>query len=256
MTDPQHANIQCRDVNVFYGDNRALRDICMTIQARAVTAFIGPSGCGKSTFLRCFNRMNDLIDVARVTGQIDIDGQDVNAAETDVVALRQRVGMVFQKPNPFPKSIFENVAYGPRIHGLCRNKTELADRVEQALTRAGLWKEVSDRLREPGLGLSGGQQQRLCIARAIATQPEVLLMDEPCSALDPIATTIIEDLIGELAQTYTIVIVTHSMAQAQRVSGETAFFYKGDLVEMAPTQDLFSDPKEKHTQEYLSGSFG
>ena len=228
----------------------------MTVKAQAVTAFIGPSGCGKSTYLRCFNRMNDLIDNAQVTGTIEIDGENINSTETDVVDLRQRVGMVFQKPNPFPKSIFENVAYGPRIHGLCRNKTELNDRVEEALTRAGLWKEVSDRLREPGLGLSGGQQQRLCIARAIATEPEVLLMDEPCSALDPIATTIIEDLIGDLAKRYTIIIVTHSMAQAQRVSGETAFFYKGDLIEMAPTPDLFNSPQEKHTQDYLSGSFG
>jgi len=252
----QHADIQCNDVNVFYGESHALKAVNMRLKARAVTAFIGPSGCGKSTFLRCFNRMNDLIDIARVTGQIIIDGQDVNSAETDVVELRQRVGMVFQKPNPFPKSIYENVAYGPRIHGLCRNKTELNDRVEAALTRAGLWKEVSDRLREPGLGLSGGQQQRLCIARAIATEPEVLLMDEPCSALDPIATTIIEDLIGELAQRYTIIMVTHSMAQAQRVSTDTAFFYKGDLVEMAPTADLFGNPQQKHTQDYLSGSFG
>lgn len=252
----QTAEIHCRDVNVYYGDNHALKDISMTLKARAVTSFIGPSGCGKSTFLRCFNRMNDLIDVARVTGEIEIDGENICAPSTDVVDLRQRVGMVFQKPNPFPKSIFENVAYGPRIHGLCRNKTELQDRVEESLTRAGLWKEVSDRLREPGLGLSGGQQQRLCIARAIATEPEVLLMDEPCSALDPIATTIIEDLIGELAQSYTIIIVTHSMAQAQRVSADTAFFYKGDLIEMAPTPDLFGNPQERFTQDYLSGSFG
>ena len=258
MTETAHipANIECQDVNVYYGDNRALNDISMTIKARAVTAFIGPSGCGKSTFLRCFNRMNDLIDIARVTGRIEIDGEDICAPDTDVVDLRQRVGMVFQKPNPFPKSIFENVAYGPRIHGLCRNKTELNDRVEESLTRAGLWKEVSDRLREPGLGLSGGQQQRLCIARAIATEPEVLLMDEPCSALDPIATTIIEELIGELAQSYTIIIVTHSMAQAQRVSGETAFFYKGDLVEMASTPDLFDNPQQQYTKDYLGGSFG
>ena len=248
--------IQCRKVSVSYGGAPALRDVSMAIKARAVTAFIGPSGCGKSTFLRCFNRMNDLIETAQVTGQIDLDGQDVNSPETDVVALRQRVGMVFQKPNPFPKSIFENVAYGPRIHGLCRNRTELHDRVEQALTRAGLWAEVADRLRDPGLGLSGGQQQRLCIARAIATEPEVLLMDEPCSALDPIATATIEALIGDLAQTYTLIIVTHSMAQAQRVSADTAFFYKGDLVEMAPTKTLFASPQEQETQAYLSGSFG
>ncbi len=252
----QTTDIQCRDVSVFYGSNKALKDITMTLKAQAVTAFIGPSGCGKSTFLRCFNRMNDLIDVARVTGEIEIDGEDINSADTDVVDLRQRVGMVFQKPNPFPKSIYENVAYGPRIHGLCRNRTELNDRVEEALTRAGLWKEVADRLREPGLGLSGGQQQRLCIARAIATEPEVLLMDEPCSALDPIATTIIEELIGDLAKRFTIIMVTHSMAQAQRVSSDTAFFYKGDLVEMAPTANLFGNPQEKHTQDYLSGSFG
>ena len=249
-------NIQCRGVNVFYGENNALRNVNMTIKDRSVTAFIGPSGCGKSTLLRCFNRMNDLIDIATVTGEIIIDGQNLNSPETDIVELRQRVGMVFQKPNPFPKSIFENVAYGPRIHGLCRNKNELHDRVEQALVRAGLWKEVSDRLREPGLGLSGGQQQRLCIARAIATEPEVLLMDEPCSALDPIATTIIEELIGELAERYTIIIVTHSMAQAQRVSEDTAFFYKGDLIEIAPTKDLFSNPKQTYTKQYLSGSFG
>ena len=252
----QTTDIQCHDVSVFYGNNKALKDITMTLKAQAVTAFIGPSGCGKSTFLRCFNRMNDLIDVARVTGEIEIDGEDINSADTDVVDLRQRVGMVFQKPNPFPKSIYENVAYGPRIHGLCRNRTELNDRVEEALTRAGLWKEVADRLREPGLGLSGGQQQRLCIARAIATEPEVLLMDEPCSALDPIATTIIEELIGDLAKRFTIIMVTHSMAQAQRVSSDTAFFYKGDLVEMAPTANLFGNPQEKHTQDYLSGSFG
>ncbi len=252
-----HPNpIQCRKVSVSYGGAPALRDVSMEIKARAVTAFIGPSGCGKSTFLRCFNRMNDLIETALVTGQIDLDGQDVNSPETDVVALRQRVGMVFQKPNPFPKSIFENVAYGPRIHGLCRNRTELQDRVERALTRAGLWTEVADRLRDPGLGLSGGQQQRLCIARAIATEPEVLLMDEPCSALDPIATTTIEALIGDLARNYTLIIVTHSMAQAQRVSAETAFFYKGDLIEMAPTKTLFASPHEQQTKAYLSGSFG
>ena len=249
-------DIKCDKVNVLYGDNHALKDIDMTIKARAVTAFIGPSGCGKSTFLRCFNRMNDLIDNARVTGDIIIDGENVNAADTDVVDLRQRVGMVFQKPNPFPKSIYENVAYGPRIHGLARNRTELNDRVEQALRRAGLWDEVADRLKEPGLGLSGGQQQRLCIARAIATEPEVLLMDEPCSALDPIATTTIEALIEELAEKYTIIIVTHSMAQAQRVSSDTAFFYKGDLVEMAPTQQLFEAPKQANTKAYLGGSFG
>ena len=256
MTDKPPSDIQCRSVTVFYGEARALRNISMEIKARAVTAFIGPSGCGKSTFLRCFNRMNDLIDSARVTGSIVIDGEDVNAASTDVVDLRQRVGMVFQKPNPFPKSIYENVAYGPRIHGLCRNRTELNDRVEEALVRAGLWDEVADRLRDPGLGLSGGQQQRLCIARAIATEPEVLLMDEPCSALDPIATTIIENLIGELARRFTIIIVTHSMAQAQRISGDTAFFYKGDLIEMAPTAELFANPQDPHTQRYLGGRFG
>lgn len=256
MPNPQKTTIICRNVSVDYGDNRALNNISMELKAKAVTAFIGPSGCGKSTFLRCFNRMNDLIDTAQVSGEIEIDGQNINAADTDVVDLRQRVGMVFQKPNPFPKSIYENVAYGPRIHGLCSNRKALDDRVEQALTRAGLWKEVADRLHTPGLGLSGGQQQRLCIARAIATEPEVLLMDEPCSALDPIATQIIEDLIGELALRYTIIIVTHSMAQAQRVSGETAFFYKGDLVEMAPTSDLFTAPQAQHTKEYLSGSFG
>ena len=252
----QATDIKCQDVTVFYGDSAALNDISMTIKARAVTAFIGPSGCGKSSFLRCFNRMNDLIDIASVTGRIEIDGEDINAPETDVVDLRQRVGMVFQKPNPFPKSIYENVAYGPRIHGLARNKGELNDLVEQALTRAGLWKEVSDRLKEPGLGLSGGQQQRLCIARAIATQPEVLLMDEPCSALDPIATNIIEDLIQELAEKFTIIMVTHSMAQAQRISQDTAFFYKGDLVEMGTTTQIFESPQHADTKAYLGGSFG
>ena len=248
--------IKCQNVSVLYDGKPALHDISTQIRAHAVTAFIGPSGCGKSTFLRCFNRMNDMIETAHVTGSIEIDGQNINDPETDVVELRQRVGMVFQKPNPFPKSIFENVAYGPRIHGLCRNRNELRDRVEQALTHAGLWSEVADRLNQPGLGLSGGQQQRLCIARAIATEPDVLLMDEPCSALDPIATTTIETLIGDLAQNYTLIIVTHSMAQAQRVSTDTAFFYKGALVEMAPTKSLFANPQQPETQAYLSGSFG
>ena len=248
--------IACRDINVFYGDKQALFDVNIDIQDRSVTAFIGPSGCGKSTFLRCINRMNDTIPGARVTGRIEIDGQDVNDRDVDPVVLRSRVGMVFQKPNPFPKSIFENVAYGPRIHGLASNKADLEGLVETALKKAGLWKEVADRLHQPGTGLSGGQQQRLVIARAIAVQPRVILMDEPCSALDPIATARIEELIDELRRQYCIVIVTHSMAQAARVSQRTAFFHLGTLVEEGSTEEVFTNPRESRTQDYITGRFG
>jgi phosphate transport system ATP-binding protein len=248
--------VRANDVSVFYAEKQALYAVSVDIPKNQVTAFIGPSGCGKSTFLRCINRMNDTIPIARVEGAIDIDGTDINDPRIDVVELRARVGMVFQKPNPFPKSIFENVAYGPRIHGMTRSKAELEGIVASALKRAGLWNEVKDRLHEPGTGLSGGQQQRLCIARAIATRPEVLLMDEPCSALDPIATAIIEELIDELRQNFTIVIVTHSMQQAARVSQQTAFFHLGKLIEHGATEQIFSNPREKQTEDYISGKFG
>jgi phosphate transport system ATP-binding protein len=245
-----------RDVNVFYADKQALKSVSVNIGSRSVTAFIGPSGCGKSTFLRCFNRMNDTIEGARVEGTILIDGRSIYDPDLDVVELRARVGMVFQKPNPFPKSIFENVAYGPRIHGLSRSKGELAEIVETSLLKAGLWDEVKDRLLEPGTGLSGGQQQRLCIARAIAVSPEIILMDEPCSALDPIATARIEELISELRANYTIIIVTHSMQQAARVSQRTAFFHLGVLVEEGPTETIFTNPTDKRTLDYITGRFG
>ena len=248
--------IAARDVSVFYGDKQALFDVSMDIADKTVTALIGPSGCGKSTFLRTMNRMNDTISGARVTGRIEIDGEDVNARSVDPVLLRARVGMVFQKPNPFPKTIFENVAYGPRIHGLADGKAELEGIVEASLKRAGLWDEVADRLHSPGTGLSGGQQQRLVIARAIAVEPEVILMDEPCSALDPIATAKIEELIDELRERYCIVIVTHSMAQAARVSQRTAFFHLGRLVEMGDTEDIFTNPRERRTLDYITGRFG
>ncbi|MCA3720793.1 phosphate ABC transporter ATP-binding protein PstB [Phenylobacterium sp.] len=248
--------ITAKGVNVFYGDKQALFDIDLDVPDRAVTALIGPSGCGKSTFLRCINRMNDTIPGARVQGRILLDGEDVNDRDLDPVLLRARVGMVFQKPNPFPKSIFENVAYGPRIHGLATSRSELEGVVEQALKRAGLWKEVADRLDQPGTGLSGGQQQRLVIARAIAINPEVILMDEPCSALDPIATARIEELIDELRAQYCIIIVTHSMAQAARVSQRTAFFHLGRLVEAGPTSDIFTRPGDSRTQDYITGRFG
>jgi len=248
--------IAARDVAVFYGEKQALFGVGLDIPEHEVTALIGPSGCGKSTFLRAINRMNDTIPGARVTGSIRLDGSDVYGRDVDVVELRARVGMVFQKPNPFPKSIFENVAYGPRIHGLTRNRAELEALVETSLRRAGLWNEVRDRLREPGTGLSGGQQQRLCIARAIATRPEVLLMDEPASALDPIATAVIEELIDELRANYTIVIVTHSMQQAARVSQRTAFFHLGRLIEEGATADIFSNPREKQTEDYITGKIG
>ncbi|MGJ3262036.1 MAG: phosphate ABC transporter ATP-binding protein PstB [Salinarimonas sp.] len=250
------SKVDARSVNVFYGAKQAIYDLTIGIPEKAVTAFIGPSGCGKSTFLRCLNRMNDTIDGARVDGKITIDEKDIYDPDLDVVTLRARVGMVFQKPNPFPKSIFENVAYGPRIHGLAKSKDELAEIVEAALRKAGLWEEVKDRLAETGTGLSGGQQQRLCIARAIAVSPEVILMDEPCSALDPIATARIEELIDELRQNYTIVIVTHSMQQAARVSQKTCFFHLGYLVEEGPTDQIFTNPRDKRTQDYITGRFG
>ncbi len=254
--EPDAAKVSARDVAVFYGTKQALFGVNLDIPANRVTALIGPSGCGKSTFLRCINRMNDTIPICRVTGSVLVDGDDVYAPDVDVVELRARVGMVFQKPNPFPKSIFENVAYGPRIHGLTRSRAELEALVETSLQRAGLWNEVKDRLREPGTSLSGGQQQRLCIARAIATRPEVLLMDEPASALDPIATAVIEALIDELRAAYTIVIVTHSMQQAARVSQRTAFFHLGRLIEQGATADIFSNPREKQTEDYITGKIG
>lgn len=243
-------------VSVFYGAKQALFDVDLQIEANRVTSLIGPSGCGKSTFLRTLNRMNDTIDNCRVAGRIMLDGEDIYDKSIDVVELRARVGMVFQKPNPFPKSIYENVAYGPKIHGLARDKTDLDEIVVSSIRRAGLWEEVKDRLNEPGTGLSGGQQQRLCIARAIATKPEVLLMDEPCSALDPIATAIIEELIDELRENFTIVIVTHSMQQAARVSQKTAFFHLGKLIEEGQTEDIFTNPVNKKTQDYITGRIG
>ncbi|MGB8528008.1 MAG: phosphate ABC transporter ATP-binding protein PstB [Rhodoplanes sp.] len=251
-----HPKVVARDVNVFYGDKQALKDVNLDIPENAVTALIGPSGCGKTTFLRCINRMNDTIPTARVTGRLAIDGRDVNDPEIDVVQLRARIGMVFQKPNPFPKSIFENVAYGPRIHGLARNKADLEEIVLTSLKRAGLYDEVKDRLVESGTALSGGQQQRLCIARAIAVSPDIILMDEPCSALDPISTAKIEELMDELRTNFTIVIVTHSMQQAARVSQRAAFFHLGILVEEGVTGDIFTAPKERRTQDYITGRFG
>ncbi len=245
-----------RDIDVFYGEKQALNGVGIDIHDDKVTAFIGPSGCGKSTFLRCLNRMNDTIVGARVTGDITLDGDDVYSPAMDVVQLRARVGMVFQKPNPFPKSIFENVAYGPRIHGLASGKAEIETIVETALKKAGLWDEVKDRLQESGTALSGGQQQRLCIARAIAVDPEVILMDEPCSALDPIATARIEELIHELRGRYAIAIVTHNMQQAARVSQRTAFFHLGELIEYGRTKDIFTNPREQRTQDYITGRYG
>jgi len=248
--------IDCRNIKVFYGEAQAIHDVSMTFPDRAVTALIGPSGCGKSTFLRCLNRMNDTIENCRVEGEILMDGENINDADVDPVLLRSRVGMVFQKPNPFPKSIYDNIAYGPRIHGLANGREDLDAIVEKSLRRAGLWDEVKDRLAAPGTGLSGGQQQRLCIARAIAVQPEVILMDEPCSALDPIATARIEELIDELRNRYCIVIVTHSMQQAARVSQRTAFFHLGNLVELGDTNQIFTNPREKRTEDYITGRFG
>ena len=260
--DSKHASaavgaikVAAKDVDVFYGEKQALYDVSLDIADKAVTALIGPSGCGKSTFLRCINRMNDTIPGCKIIGRIELDGEDINDKTLDPVLLRARVGMVFQKPNPFPKTIFENVAYGLRIHGLA-NKTEMADIVEASLKRAGLWSEVADRLHTGGSSLSGGQQQRLVIARAIAVSPEVILMDEPCSALDPIATARIEELIDELRTQYCIVIVTHSMAQAARVSQKTAFFHLGRLVEAGRTDEMFTNPRDTRTQDYITGRFG
>jgi phosphate transport system ATP-binding protein len=253
---PKAAKVTARDVNVYYGQKQALKHVDLDIGANEVTALIGPSGCGKSTFLRCLNRMNDIIDGCRFEGDIVLDGDDIYGRNIDVVQLRARVGMVFQKPNPFPKSIYDNVAYGPRIHGLASTRDEVEQMVMTSLERAGLLKEVKDRLHEPGTGLSGGQQQRLCIARAIAVHPEVILMDEPCSALDPIATARIEELIDELKENYTIVIVTHSMQQAARVSQRTAFFHLGELVEVGDTHEIFTNPRDERTQGYITGRFG
>ena len=246
----------CRNVNVYYGDKQAIKNVSIDIAHNEVLAMIGPSGCGKSTFIRCLNRMNDTIEGCRVTGDILLDGVNVYGKDVDVVPLRAQVGMVFQKPNPFPKSVYENVAYGPRIHGLARNKSEMEEIVETSLKRAGLWEEVKDRMDQPGTGLSGGQQQRLCIARTIAVNPEIILMDEPCSALDPIATSVIEDLIFELRTQYSICIVTHSMQQAARVSQRTAYFHLGDLIEVGPTERIFTNPRHQLTQDYITGRFG
>ncbi|MDX1392628.1 MAG: phosphate ABC transporter ATP-binding protein PstB [Rheinheimera sp.] len=256
MSNSAPVKISAKDVKVFYGDNQALHGISMDVYQNEVISFIGPSGCGKSTFLRCLNRMNDTIDICRVTGNITLDGRDIHDPALDVVQLRAQVGMVFQKPNPFPKSIYENIAYGPKLHGLAERKADLDDIVESSLRRAGLWNEVKDRLDQPGTGLSGGQQQRLCIARSIAVSPEVILMDEPCSALDPIATSIIEELIDELKQNFTIVIVTHNMQQAARVSDRTAFFHLGNLIEIGNTNDLFTNPQQKRTEDYITGRYG
>ena len=252
----QRVKIAARDCSVYYGSKKALFDVNVDIYEGEVTSFIGPSGCGKSTFLRCINRMNDVIDICRVEGSISIDDEEILSRELDVVALRARVGMVFQKPNPFPKSIYDNVAYGPRLHGQTRNKQDLDAIVENSLQKAGLWEEVKDRLGDTGTGLSGGQQQRLCIARCIAVQPEVILMDEPCSALDPIATARIEELIEELRNQFTIIIVTHSMQQAARVSQKTAFFHLGYLVEFDETEKIFKQPEDNRTLEYITGRFG
>jgi phosphate transport system ATP-binding protein len=248
--------VAAEKVNVHYGEKHALKDVTLDIYENEVIAFIGPSGCGKSTFLRCLNRMNDTISSARVDGRIALDGADIYSPDIDVVQLRARVGMVFQKPNPFPKSIYDNVAYGPRLHGLAPSRSEMDAMVERSLRGAGLWEEVKDRLREAGTGLSGGQQQRLCIARAIAVSPEVILMDEPCSALDPIATARIEELIDELRENFTIVIVTHNMQQAARVSQRTAFFHLGVMAEIGPTEEIFTSPRDARTQGYITGRYG
>jgi phosphate transport system ATP-binding protein len=250
------SGLTAEHVDVYYGDTQALRDVSIEIYSKQITALIGPSGCGKSTFLRCLNRMNDVVDGCRVTGSITLDGENIYAPEVDVVELRSRIGMVFQKPNPFPKSIFENIAYGPKIHGLVEHRTELEECVVTSLQKAGLFEEVKDRLQQPATGLSGGQQQRLCIARAIAINPEVLLMDEPCSALDPIATGRIEDLMWELKENYSIIIVTHSMQQAARVSQRTGFFHLGDLVEVNSTENIFQNPVDPRTRDYITGRFG
>ena len=252
----EKTKIESKKISVFYGEKKALSGISLDIPEKRVTSLIGPSACGKSTFLRCLNRMNDTIDICRIEGKILVDGEDIYDRKLDPVLLRARIGMVFQKPNPFPKSIFDNVAYGPKIHGLTNSKDELSELVESSLKKAGLFNEVKDRLNEPGTSLSGGQQQRLCIARAIAVSPEVILMDEPCSALDPIATAVIEELIDEISKNFTIVIVTHSMQQAARVSNQTAFFHMGNLIEVGKTDEVFSMPKEKKTQDYITGKIG
>ncbi|MBU2962367.1 phosphate ABC transporter ATP-binding protein [Citreicella sp. C3M06] len=251
-----NTKIAAKDVQVYYGDTHAIKDVSVNLLDNTVTAFIGPSGCGKSTFLRCLNRMNDTIDICRVEGLISLDDEDIYDKRVDPVQLRAKVGMVFQKPNPFPKSIYDNVAYGPKIHGMAKSKAELDEIVEKALRRAAIWNEVKDRLHAPGTGLSGGQQQRLCIARAIATEPEVLLMDEPCSALDPIATAQVEELIDELRTNYSVVIVTHSMQQAARVSQKTAFFHLGNLVEYGETSQIFTNPVDPRTESYITGRIG
>ena len=248
--------ISTRNLNVYYGVKQALFDINLDLFEKKVTALIGPSGCGKSTFIRCLNRMNDVIDICKVEGSIKVDGEEINGKKIDVNVVRERIGMVFQKPNPFPKSIYDNIAYGPRIHGLANNQDDLDRIVENSLKKAALWEEVKDRLNQPGTGLSGGQQQRLCIARAISINPEVILMDEPCSALDPIATAKIEELIDELKKSYTIVIVTHSMSQAARVSQNTGFFHLGKLLEFNLTEKIFKNPDNKMTQDYITGRFG
>jgi phosphate ABC transporter, ATP-binding protein len=255
-TDMNDSKISAKGVQVYYGDTHAIKDVSVEIGDKTVTAFIGPSGCGKSTFLRCLNRMNDTIDICRVQGSITMDDLDIYDPRVDPVQLRAKVGMVFQKPNPFPKSIYDNVAYGPKIHGLAQNKADMDGIVEASLRRAALWNEVKDRLDSPGTGLSGGQQQRLCIARAVATAPEVLLMDEPCSALDPIATAQIEELIDELRQQFSVVIVTHSMQQAARVSQKTAFFHLGNLVEFNDTDQIFTNPQDPRTESYITGRIG
>ena len=252
----EKVKIKSKKISVFYGDKKALDSINLEIPEKKVTSLIGPSGCGKSTFLRCLNRMNDTIDICRIEGEIFIDDKNIYEKNLDPVLLRARIGMVFQKPNPFPKSIFDNVAYGPKIHGIVNSEDELNDLVKDSLKKAGLYNEVKDRLDEPGTSLSGGQQQRLCIARAIAVSPEVILMDEPCSALDPIATAVIEELIDELAKNFTIVIVTHSMQQAARVSQQTAFFHMGNLIEVGKTEEIFSMPKQIKTQDYITGKIG
>ena len=252
----ENIKISTKKVNVFYGDKKALENISLEIPEKRVTSLIGPSGCGKSTFIRCLNRMNDTIDICRIEGKIIIDNEDIYSNEIDPVLLRAKIGMVFQKPNPFPKSIFENVAYGPRIHGLAKSNDELDELVTNSLIKAGLFEEIKDRIHEPGTSLSGGQQQRLCIARTIAISPQIILMDEPCSALDPIATAVIEELIDELAKNYTIVIVTHSMQQAARVSQKTAFFHMGSLIEVGDTNQIFSTPSQKKTQDYITGKIG
>ena len=252
----QKIKISTKNLNVFYGAKQALFDVNLELEEKKVTALIGPSGCGKSTYIRCLNRMNDVIDICKVEGSIKIDGQEINKKDVDVNLLREKVGMVFQKPNPFPKSIYDNIAYGPRIHGLADNKNDLDQIVESSLKKAALWDEVKDRLNQPGTGLSGGQQQRLCIARTISINPEVILMDEPCSALDPIATAKIEELIDELKKTYTIVIVTHSMSQAARVSQNTGFFHLGKILEFNLTEKIFKNPDNKLTQDYITGRLG